>query len=62
MIKKSHQVDIGNVKFSSMFSEKLLVIKINNKLTFEEQVEGVCKKASQKVSTVSRISSLMRFE
>ena len=30
-------------------------IKINNKLTFEEHVEGLCKKASQKVSAVAKI-------
>ena len=52
--KKIHQVDICN--------EKLLGIKIDNKLTFEEHVEGLCKKASQKVSALARISSLMRLE
>ena len=60
--KKSHQVDICNKKLSSTCSEKFLGIKIDNKLTFEEHVEGLCKKASQKVSAVARISSLMRFE
>ena len=60
--KKSHQVDICNKKFSSTCSENFLGIKIDNKLTFEEHVEGLCKKASQKVSAVARISSLMRFE
>ena len=60
--KKSHQVDICNKKFSSTCSETFLGIKIDNKLTFEEHVEGLCKKASQKVSAVARILSLMRFE
>ena len=60
--KKSHQVDICNKKLSSTCSEKFLGIKIDNKLTFEEHVEVLCKKASQKVSAVARISSLMRFE
>ena len=60
--KKIHQVDICNEKLSSTCSEKLLGIKIDNKLTFEEHVEGLCKKASQKVSALARISSLMRFE
>ena len=46
--KKIHQVDICNEKLSSTCSEKLLWIKIDNKLTFEEHVEGLCKKASQK--------------
>ena len=60
--KKSHQVDICNKKFSSTCSEKFLGIKTDNKLTFEEHVEGLCEKASQKVSAAARILSLMRFE
>ena len=59
---KSHHVDICNEKLSSTCSEKFFGIKIDNKLTLEEYVEGLCKKASQKVSAVARISSLMRFE
>ena len=48
--KKVHQVDICGEKLSSTCSEKLLGIKIDNKLTFEEHVEELCKKTSQKVS------------
>ena len=55
-------MDIYNKRLSSTCSEKVLRIKIDNKLTFEEHVEGLCKKASQKVSAVARISSLTRFE
>ena len=47
--KESHQVNICNKKLSSACSEKLLRIKIENKLTFEEHIEGLCKKVSQKV-------------
>ena len=55
-------MDICNKKLSSTCSEKFLGIKIDNNLTFEEHVERLCKKTSQKVSAVARISSLMRFE
>ena len=55
-------MDICNEKLSITCSETFLGIKIDNKLTPEEQVEGLYKKASQKVSAVARISSLMRFE
>ena len=48
--KKSHPVDICNKKLSSTCSEKFMGIENDNKLTFEEHVEGLCKKASQKVS------------
>ena len=43
-------MDICNEKLSSTCSEKFLGIKNDNKLTFEEHVEGLCEKASQKVS------------
>ena len=55
-------MDICNEKLSSTCNEKLLGIKVDNKLAFEEHVEGLCKKVSQKVSALARISSLMRFE
>ena len=45
-----------------MCSEKLLGIKIDNKLTFKEHVEEMCKKVVKKVSALARIASLMRFE
>ena len=54
-------MDICN-ELSITCSEKFFGIKIVSKLTLEEHVEGLCKKASQKVSAVARISSLMRFE
>ena len=60
--KKSHQVDICNKKLSSTCSEKFLWIKTDNKLTFEEHLERLCEKASQKVNAMTRISSLIRFE
>ena len=55
-------MDICNERLSSTFSENFLGIKTDNKLTLEEHVEGLCNKASQKVSVVTRISSLKRFE
>ena len=36
--EKIHQVDICNEKLSSTCSERLLRIKVDNKLTFEERV------------------------
>ena len=60
--KKIHQLDICDKKLSSTCSEKSLRITIYNKLTFEEHVEGLCKKATQKVSALARISFLIRFE
>ena len=57
--KKSHQLDICNETLSSTCSETFLGIKSDNKLTFEEHIERLSKKVSQKVA---RVLSLMRFE
>ena len=63
LVIRSHHVDICNEQLSSTYSEKFFGIKTDNKLTLlEEHVEGLCKKTSQKVSAVAKISSLMRFE
>ena len=45
-----------------MRSFQVHAIITDNKLTLEEHVERLCKKASQKVSAVARISYLMRIE
>ena len=58
LVNSTESADLAD----STCSEKYLGIKIDNKLTFEEHVEGLCKKTSQKFSAVARISSLMRFE
>ena len=47
-------IHICNEQLLSTFSEILLGIKID-KLIFEEHVEGLCKKASQKVNALARI-------
>ena len=48
----------GNEKLSITCSENFFRIKVVNNLTFEGHVEGLYKKASQKVSAVAIISSL----
>ena len=48
--KKDNQVDVCNEKLSSRCSEKCLGIKNDNKFTFEDHVEELCKKTSRKVS------------
>ena len=48
----------GNEKLSITCSEKFFRIKVVNNLTLEGHVEGLYKKATQKVSAVAIISSL----
>ena len=37
-------------------------IKIDNNLNFKEHIESLCKKASQKINALSRLTSSMNFE
>ena len=41
---------------------KLLGVNIDNKLTFDEHVDSLCKKASQKFNALARLLSSMKFE
>ena len=60
--KRIHQVYICNENLSSTGGKKFLGINIDNKLTFADHVEGLCKKASKKVGALARISPLMGFK
>ena len=62
VIKRSYQLGICNEKLSSTSSETLLGMKLDNKLTFEEQVEILCEKKVKKDSAAARLSPLMRFK
>ena len=42
--------------------EKLLGIKIDNKLSFDDHVTGLCTKASQKLHALSRIANFMNLQ
>ena len=41
--------------------EKLLGIKIDSRLRFDEHVKSLCSKANQHLSALARLSSLMKF-
>ena len=55
-------VQIDNFKISNSKCEKLLGINIDNKLTFDDHVAGLCRKAAQKLHALSRISHFMTFK
>ena len=55
-------IGVCNKRIESSFCEKLLRIKIDTKLKLEEHVEILCKKASQKINALPRISSYMSFQ
>ena len=53
----SIKIDDTDIKSSS--SKKLLGVIIDNKLTFNEHVSKLCKKASNKLHALARISKYM---
>ena len=60
--KKSFQIKIGNETDSNNKYEKLLGVKVDHELNFNEYVSSLCKKASQRLNALSRIVSCMTFD
>ena len=50
------ELKIGKVTIKSSICEKLLGIKINNKLRLNAHVEDLCKKTSRKIHALARVS------
>ena len=53
---------IDNYEIFNCDSEKLLGINMNNELNFNKHVSSLCKKASQKLHALSRLSKYMSLE
>ena len=51
------QLIVENVPIASSSCEKLLGIKIDQKLSLEPHVDSLCKKASQKLNALTRMTS-----
>ena len=54
-------VKVDQYEISNSNCEKLLGIIIDNKLTFNNHVAGLCKKASQKLHALARVSKYMNM-
>ena len=54
--------NIDNNCFESEYVHEPLVITIDLKLTFENHINKLCKKTSQKVNALTRISDYMSFD
>ena len=50
---------IGLFDIKNNNCEKLLVIKLDSRLNFNEHLDGIIKKASRKVNELSRITPFM---
>ena len=60
--KESFQIKIDIETVGNSKYEKLLVVKVDQELNFNEHVSSLCKKASQKLNALSRITSCMTFD
>ena len=60
--KESFQTKIGTETVSNSKYEKLLGVKVDHEINFNEHVPSLCKKASQKLSALSRIASCMTVD
>ena len=57
-----YTISVGNERISNGTNEKILGINFDNKFNFNYHVNKLCKKASQKLHALARISNFMSFE
>ena len=60
--KSESQFIVKNIPIASSSYEKLLRIKIDQKLSFEPHVDSLCKKASQKLNALAWMVSSLKFK
>ena len=54
-------INVENNQITNSKCEKLLGIKIDHKLTFNAHIDEICKKAGQKMNTLSRVIPYMNI-
>ena len=57
-----HSIEVSGVNIENSSNVKLLGIKLDNKLTFNEHVQDLCKKASKKLHALARVSKFMTLK
>ena len=55
------KINIGEFSIENSDCEKLLGVKIDNKLTFDCHVSDMCKKADKKISALARIAPFINI-
>ena len=55
-------ITIGQSNIKNSSSVKLLGVTIDSNLTFEPHINNTCKKSSQKLSAIARISPFMDLQ
>ena len=61
MTTNATSVNINGFQITNRTEEKLLGFKFDSKLSFENHVSSLCKKASQKLHTLTRIVNYMNL-
>ena len=56
------EIGVDEPLIKSSTCEKLLGVKIDNKLNFDTHVKGLCKKANNKLRALARVASYMSLE
>ena len=54
-------IKIGNIDINNSTCEKLLGAKFDYKLTFDDHISELCKKASRKILTLARVTPYMNI-
>ena len=57
-----YTLNIDGNQVTSENSVKLLGINIDNKLSFDEHVSSLCKKASKQLNVISRLQKYFEFK
>ena len=55
------KMKIGNFDITNSKSEKLLGVKFDHKLSFDDHISKLCKTASRKIHALSRVASYMNI-
>ena len=55
------KIRIGNFGITNSESEKLLGVKFDHKLSFDDRISELCQKASRKMYALSRVASYMNI-
>ena len=57
--KENDTFNFGNISFNNSKEEVILSLTIDSKLSFDNHVKKICKKASQKAFPLSRTSNYL---
>ena len=55
------KIKIGNYDITNSKSKKLLGVKFDHKLSFDDHISELCKKASRKIHALSRVALYMNI-